>query len=33
MIEALSFVDSEIRLDKDKFLEMTRRFNSLIEYL
>lgn len=33
MIEALAFVDSAIRLDKDKFLEMTRRVNSLIEYL
>lgn len=33
MIEALSFVDSAIRLDKERFLEMTRRVNSLIEYL
>lgn len=33
MIEALAFVDSAIRLDKERFLEMTRRVNSLIEYL
>ena len=33
MIEAFAFVDSAIRLDKERFLEMTRRVNSLIEYL
>lgn len=33
MIEALAFVDSAIRLDKERFLEMTRHVNSLIEYL
>lgn len=32
-IESLAFVDRAIRLDKEKFLEMTRRVNELIEYL
>jgi hypothetical protein len=32
-IESLAFVDRAIRLDKEKFLELTRRVNELIEYL
>jgi len=32
-IESLAFVDGAIRMDKDKFLEMTRRVNALIDYL
>jgi len=32
-LESLAFVDRAIRMDKDKFLEMTRRVNELIEYL
>ena len=33
MIEALALVDDAIKLDKDKFLDLTRQVTSLIEYL
>ena len=33
MIESLAFVDSAIKLDKERFLEMTRHVNGLIEFL
>lgn len=33
MIESLAFVDHSIKMDKERFLEMTRHVNALIEYL
>lgn len=32
-MEALAFVDRAIRMDKDKFLELTRKINELIDIL
>lgn len=32
-MEALAFVDRAIRMDKDKFLDLTRKINELIEVL
>ena len=32
-MEALAFVDRAIRMDKDKFLELSRKINELIEVL